>query len=154
MILQTADLAAFLSCSSGIPTESGIFPPYCSIIFTYSWGTEEEPWSTIGKPGIFFSIASSTSKANGGGFKTPSGPRVHCSGVNLHRPWDVPIEIARESHPVLVTKSTTSSGFVYFDSSAATSSSTPPRTPSSASTVTPRACAYSTTFFVSATFSS
>ena len=37
------DFAAFRNCSSGIPTESGIFPPNCSIILTYSTGTEDEP---------------------------------------------------------------------------------------------------------------
>ena len=38
--------------------------------------------------------------------------RVHCSGVNLYAPCEVPIEIARESQPVFFTKSITSSGFV------------------------------------------
>ena len=112
MILQTADFAAFLSCSSGIPTESASFPPYCSISFTYSTGTDEDPCRTIGKPGSSFSISSRTSNASGGGTKTPSALRVHCSGLNLQRPCDVPIEIASESTPVFETKSLTSSGFV------------------------------------------
>ena len=154
LILQTADFAALRSCSSGIPTESGIFPPYCSIIFTYSTGTDEEPWRTIGNPGSFFSMASRTSNASGGGIRTPSGVRLHCAGVNLQRPCEVPMEIARESQPVLEVKSITSSGFVYLLSSAATSSSTPPRTPSSASTVTSYLWAYSKTYYVRATLSS
>ena len=86
MILHTADFAALRNCSSGIPTESGIFPPNCSIMRTYSIGTDDEPWRTIGKPGSSFSIASRTLNASGGGIRTPSAERVHCAGVNLQRP--------------------------------------------------------------------
>ena len=62
-------------------------------------------------------------------------------GLNLYAPWLVPIAIAKESTPVRVTKSITSSGLVYEASSAdtLTSSSTPARRPSSPSTTTPRA---------------
>ena len=83
MILQTADFAALRSCSSGIPTESDNFPPYFSISFTYSTGTEDDPCRTIGYPGSFFSISSRISNASGGGIKTPSSLRVHCSGLNF-----------------------------------------------------------------------
>ena len=38
--------------------------------------------------------------------------RVHCSGVNLLAPCEVPIEMASESTPVRDTKSMTSSGCV------------------------------------------
>ena len=112
LIFDTADFAAFLSCSSGIPTESDSFPPYFSTSLTYSIGTEEEPCNTIGNPGNSFSISSRMSNASGGGTKIPSALRVHCSGLNLQRPWLVPIEIASESTPVFETKSLTSSGFV------------------------------------------
>ena len=50
--------------------------------------------------------------ASGGGTRIPSSFRVHCSGLNLFAPWEVPIEIARLSHPVLSLNSITSSGFV------------------------------------------
>ena len=70
--------------------------------------------------------------------------------------WLVPIAAASESHPVRVTNSTASSGFVRLACAASTamSSSTPPSIPSSASTLRPRACARATTRLVMATFSS
>ena len=78
------------------------------------------------------------------------------SPLNLYAPWLVPIAIAKESQPVLLTNSSAWAGSVYIASSAATftSSSIPANFPSSASTTTPFMCAYSTTFFVNATFSS
>ncbi len=113
LILQTALFAALRSCSSGIPTAAFNAPPYLLIVSTSSCGTDDEPWSTIGNPGSSFSIAARTSNANGGGTRRPvCGSTVHCSGVNLKAPCEVPIEIANESQPVLVTKSTTSSGLV------------------------------------------
>ena len=113
LILQTALSDALRSCSSGIPTASGNLPPYWLMISTYSCGTEEEPWSTIGKPGNYSMIASRISNANGGGTSLPvCGSTVHCSRVNLYAPWLVPIEMANESQPVRVAKSTTSSGLV------------------------------------------
>ena len=112
LILQTADAAAFLSCSSGIPTLSASFPPYWLMIFTYSCGTEDDPWRTIGNPGILLSISSRISKRSGGGTRTPSAFLVHCAAVNLYAPWLVPMEIASESTPVRFEKSSTSSGFV------------------------------------------
>ena len=112
LILHTADFAAVLSCSSGMPTLSASLPPYSLIIFTYCCGTEDEPWRTIGNPGIFLSISSRMSNLSGGGTRMPSAFLVHCSGVNLYAPWLVPMEMARESTPVLAEKSWTSSGFV------------------------------------------
>lgn len=50
------------------------------------------------------------SKRSSGGTSTPSALRVHCSGLNLLAPCDVPIEMASESTPVFFTKSSTSSG--------------------------------------------
>ena len=113
LILQTALSEALRSCSSGIPTAAFKAPPYLLIVSTSSCGTDDEPWSTIGKPGSCSSIAANTSNAYAGGRRRPvSGSRVHCSGVNLKAPCEVPIEIASESQPVFVTKSTTSSGLV------------------------------------------
>ena len=113
LILQTALLAALRSCSSGIPTAALSAPPNLLIVSTSSWGTEDEPWRTMGKPGSCSSIAARTSNARGGGTRRPvCGSSVHCSGVNLKAPCEVPIEIASESQPVFVTKSTTSSGLV------------------------------------------
>ena len=68
----------------------------------------------------------------------------------------MPIAIANESTPVLVTNSSTSLGSVYIACSSATltSSSTPAKRPNSASTVTLRGCAYSTTLRASAILSS
>ena len=84
LILHTALFAALRSCASGMPTASGSLPPFSLMIFTYSCGTLDEPWRTIGKPGSFFSMAFSTSNASGGGMRRPVlGSRVHCSGLNL-----------------------------------------------------------------------
>ena len=77
LILQTASLAACLNCSSGIPTASGIFPPYWLTIFTNSCGTEEDPCRTIGKPGSLLMHSSRTSKRSGGGTRMPSAFLVH-----------------------------------------------------------------------------
>ncbi len=121
---------------------------------TYSCGTDDEPWSTMGNPGSFSITASRTSNANGGGTSLPLASRVHCSGLNLYAPCDVPMDMANESQPVHCAKSITSSGSVYVWCSAETSSSTPASMPSSPSTVTSNWCAYSTTFLVRATFSS
>ena len=82
------------------------------MILTYSCGTDEDPWRTIGKPGSFFSISLRMSKRSGGGTRIPSAFLVHCSAVNLNAPWLVPIEIASESTPVFETKSMTSEGCV------------------------------------------
>ena len=82
------------------------------MVRTYSWGTDDEPCSTMGKPGMRFSISSRMSKRRGGGTSTPSALRVHCSGLNLLAPCDVPMEMASESTPVFFTKSSTSSGRV------------------------------------------
>jgi hypothetical protein len=71
LILQTALLAARRSCSSGMPTASSILPPYLLIMSTYSGTTEEAPCSTMGKPGMRFSISSRMSKRSGG---TRPGP--------------------------------------------------------------------------------
>ena len=141
------------SCSSGIPIASFNAPPYLLIVATKSCGTLLEPCSTIGNPGIRFSTSSRISKRKGGGTRMPSAFRVHCSGLNLLAPCEVPMEIASESTPVCFTKSSTSSGCVYVWCSACTSSSIPARTPSSPSTVTSYLCAYSTTFLVSSIFS-
>ena len=43
---------------------------------TYSWGTEDEPCSTMGNPGSSFITASSTSKANGGVTGALSGRKL------------------------------------------------------------------------------
>ena len=84
LILQTADLEALRSCSSGIPTAATNLPPFWLIVSTSSCGTDDDPWRTIGKPGSCSSIAANTSNANGGGRSLPvSGSTVHCSGVNL-----------------------------------------------------------------------
>ena len=74
----------------------------------------------------------------------------------MYAPWLVPIAIAKLSTPVSVANFNASSGFVYIacSSDTLTSSSTPANVPISASTVTFLKCAYSTTFLVSATFSS
>ena len=113
LILHTADSAALRSQGSGIPIAALSAPPYLLIVSTSSCGTDDEPWRTIGKPGSSLSTPSRTSNASIGGTRRPvSGSTVHCSGVNLYAPCDVPIEIASESQPVLVTKSTTSSGLV------------------------------------------
>ena len=58
------------------------------------------------------SFSARMSKRSSGGTRMPSALRVHCSGLNLLAPCDVPIEIASESTPVFVTKSITSSGLV------------------------------------------
>ena len=112
LILHTAEVAALRNCSSGIPTASFNAPPYLLIIATLSCGTEDDPWRTIGNPGIRLSISSRMSKRNGGGTRIPSALRVHCSGLNLFAPWEVPMEIANESTPVFFTKSSTKSGLV------------------------------------------
>lgn len=113
LILQTADLAALRSSSSGMPMAAFNAPPYLLIVSTSSWGTDEDPWSTMGNPGSFSMTASSTSNANGGGTMRPvCGSMWHCSGVNLYAPWEVPMEMASESQPVRVAKSITSSGLV------------------------------------------
>ena len=113
LILQTANLAACLSCCSGTPTASTNLPPFSLMILTYSWLTEDEPCKTIGNPGSLLLTSSKMSNLNGGGNKIPvSGSLVHCSGLNLYAPWLVPIAIANESQPVLRTNSSTSSGFV------------------------------------------
>ena len=82
------------------------------MIFTYSCGTDDDPCSTMGKPGSFFSISAKMSKRSSGGTRMPSALRVHCSGLNLLAPCDVPIEMASESTPVFETKSITSAGSV------------------------------------------
>ncbi len=112
LILHTADLAARRSCSSGMPIASLSLPPWLLMIVTYSCGTDDDPCSTIGNPGICFSICSRMSNRSGGGSSSPASLRVHCSGVNLLAPCDVPIDIASESTPVRVTNSITSSGWV------------------------------------------
>ena len=71
LILQTADLAALRNSSSGIPIAASNFPPYLLIVSTSSWGTEDEPCNTMGKPGSFSITASNTSNAKGGGTKRP-----------------------------------------------------------------------------------
>ena len=84
LILQTANVDAFLSCSSGTPTASTNAPPFSLMILTYSWLTELEPCKTIGNPGSLFETSSRISNLNGGGQRTPVfGSRVHCSGLNL-----------------------------------------------------------------------
>ena len=83
LILQTESFAASRSCSSGTPMALGILPPWSLIIFTYSCGTEEEPCSTMGKPGRRLETSFRTSKRSGGGTRMPSALRVHCSGLNL-----------------------------------------------------------------------
>ncbi len=80
---------------------------------------------------------------------SPSGSRE-----NLYAPWLVPIATASASTPVRSTNSSAWAGSVRQISPEPTPSSMPPSVPSSPSTVTPRACAYSTTFFVTATLSS
>ena len=94
-ILHTADLEASLNCSSGIPIASSIFPPYWFIIATSLGSTDDEPCRTIGNPGIFSSISLSISSLIFGSIP----------GLNLKAPCDVPIDIARLSTPVLLTKS-------------------------------------------------
>ena len=127
LILHTARFAASLNCSSGIPIASGIAPPYSLTILTYSCGTLDAPCKTIGNPGRRLDTSSRISSLNLG----------FCPGLNLYAPCDVPIAIARESTPVLVTKSKTSSGFVNCASysETLTASSIPASFPSSPSTV-------------------
>ena len=117
---------------------SGILPPWELMMSTYSWVTLLAPCKTIGNPGRRLLTSSRISNLSGGGTKTPSLFLVHCSGLNLYAPWEVPMAIAKLSTPVLLTKSSTCSGFVYDDlpNSTLTSSSTPASVPSSASTVT------------------
>ena len=62
---------------SGMPIASGILPPNLLILSTNSRGTEEEPCSTIGKPGRRLETSSSTSKRSGGGTRMPCSLRVH-----------------------------------------------------------------------------
>ena len=74
--------------------------------------------------------------------------------MNLYAPWLVPIAIARASTPVFSTNSTAWSGSVTCSRPvppAPCPSSIPPSTPISPSTVTPFACAISTTCRVAST---
>ena len=106
-------------------------PPNSLHIFTNSGITVEAPCSTIGVFGILVFTSFKISNLN---FASP---------LNLYAPWLVPIAIAKESHPVLLTNSSACAGSVYIASFAATftSSSIPANFPSSASTGTPCACA-------------
>ena len=52
-------------------------------IIEEAWGTEEEPWRTMGKPGRRFTMSSRISKRRGGGTSSPFSLRVHWAAVNL-----------------------------------------------------------------------
>ena len=132
-ILQTAICDAFFNISSGIPTASGILPPFSFIISTNFGTTEDAPCKTMGNFGNLASTSCNMSNLNWG----------FCPGLNLYAPWLVPIAMANESTPVRVTKSSTCPGSVYeaLSSVTWTSSSMPASRPNSASTVTLRGCA-------------
>ena len=102
-------------------------PPYLLHISTNSGITVDAPCNTIGVLGILSLISFKMSNLN---FASP---------LNLYAPWLVPIAIAKESHPVLLTNSSAWAGSVYIASLAVTftSSSIPANFPSSASTTTP-----------------
>ena len=105
LILQTAERAARRNCSSEMPTAASILPPNRLIISTYSGMTLEAPCSTMGNPGRRCSISSRISNLRGGG----SSPGFT---LNLKAPWDVPMEMAKESTPVCSTNSSTSRQFL------------------------------------------
>ena len=103
-ILHTAIPEAFLNISTGIPLAPAMSPPYWLQVSTAFGSTAEAPWRTIGKPGNLAWISSNISNLNCG---------LKSNG-NLNAPWDVPIAIANESTPFLLTKSTACSGSVFY----------------------------------------
>lgn len=144
-ILQMCVLvAAWCNWSRDMPIAFSILPPNLLIVSTKSNGTDDAPCKTNGVDGISFCICSNMSKRN-----------FSSADFRLYAPWDVPIATAKESVWVSITNCFAIFGSVYVDSSECVfSSSIPANTPSSDSTVAPRACAYRTTFAVAVAFSS
>ena len=92
-IFDTPDLLAWCSIMSGTPFAPGISPPYLLHFSTSSGITVDAPCNTIGVFGIRVFTSFNMSNLS------------LASPLNFYAPWLVPIAIAKESQPVLLTNS-------------------------------------------------
>ena len=134
LILQTAERAALLNCSSEMPTAASIRPPNRLIRSTYSGMTVEAPCSTMGNPDRRRSISSRMSE-----------PQVRRFLAGLHLEFEGPMGGAdgdgQGVHPRLVHEFFHLPRLGIMGRCGGDLVSTPASTPNSASTVTSRSWA-------------